>query len=733
MPLRLVLVVLLAVPVLVTLGCGHEVPKPDDDDTVTDDDDDTDDSLPDEPFGVQVVVTLDGAPMEGAWLLQGGGPPQAQTAADGTGVAVIDPDVEGELWLIAAAEDHRSTGFMVTRLPDGPIELELIEVETDNPDYLFQPAGVEEGETTLWCSHCHITFAAEFGASAHYEAARDEQVLDLFAGTAVAFGDEAACDDAGGSWRTGSEPGTGEPIERCYLGRGLLPDAGPDCGDEGQLSCDDPALPEPDRPDATGACADCHAPAIDGPAGGGHSLLDARGYAFEEGVTCDLCHKVRSVDLDAPDGGVGGRLVLGRPLEEGSATSIWRPVMYGPYADVVNGGMGGTWAPFFSGADLCSGCHEHSQAPLWDDPALTPDADRWPDGRLPVLSTWSEWTESVVSPGSVCQDCHMPASSAANAADVDLLGLEPGAVAGFPRSLGEVRDHSFYGPLDERPLGGRLLDTAGGVTLAAAINGDELELSATVTNFQTGHGLPTGKPLRRILMVLEATCDGAPLPQVDGRTITEVGGALARGVVGDDVTVEGATLTWNDLPGDLPDDGLILRAVRPTGDFIEYQGPGAFRDPAWTAQDKGLAETSPLGSVAVAQTDAATLELATALDLADGDVLFLGEAAGFPVEGAASAALAGAAGVDFAKVLIDADGQLQAPHYRAVDIVRDNRLLPYEAATSEHRFALPDGCVEVTAKAALVYRRYPLLLARERGWDAVDHVFFEAEETVDAR
>lgn len=39
-------------------------------------------------------------------------------------------------------------------------------------------------------------------------------------------------------------------------------------------------------------CADCHAPGIEGKAGG-RDLHDPVGIAFESGNHCDVCHKAR--------------------------------------------------------------------------------------------------------------------------------------------------------------------------------------------------------------------------------------------------------------------------------------------------------------------------------------------------------------------------------------------------------------------------------------------------------
>ncbi len=119
---------------------------------------------------------------------------------------------------------------------------------------------------------------------------------DLYAGVAAAWaGDAEACADAGGVLRVGKQPGTGDDVERCYVGTGVLPDLNPGCA---ETPCDGQA-------EAFGGCADCHAPGIDG-ALGGRDLLEARGVAHESGVHCDVCHKVESVHLDDPAPGVAG-------------------------------------------------------------------------------------------------------------------------------------------------------------------------------------------------------------------------------------------------------------------------------------------------------------------------------------------------------------------------------------------------------------------------------------------
>jgi len=723
------------------LATGCDSPSNDDDnDDVTEptpaDDDDVSANKPLEfPLQVEVRVSADGLPIAGASVLEGGGKQSVFSDEQGQASLVLQGIVADEVWVIAAAKGYRSVGRLIETQPNGEILIELSSIESDNPDYEFLPAGVEEGESTAYCSHCHVTIAAQFGRSAHYHSARDAQVHDLFAGTAAAFADQSSCEAAGGRWLAGTAPGTGAS-ERCYIGSGLLPDSSDSCGGQGQLPCDSPALPASKQPQHMGACADCHAPATGGPMGGGHSLLDVSGQAFEEGVTCDFCHKVSDIDPGA-EPGIGGRTVLGRPLEAIENFPLpWKPVMYGPYADVINPYMRGSISPIFASGELCSGCHEYRQAPQWDDSETAIDPARWPSGRLPIHTTWEEWSSSLLAPTTPCRTCHMPGFDAENSADIDLFGLEPGLVAGFYRGADEVRDHGFYGPTDVLPDGSRLLDQAAAMSLQASVDGDQLLVQASVSNNQTGHGLPTGEPMRSVLLVVEARCDGVSLPQVQGQSVTEVGGALAARRITAGETTSGTSLSWPDLPEALADPALDtsllrLRALRETGNFIDYAGFESFASGGFAVSDKGLAERLPLGEVSVVAVSNDLLELSGSLPLQEGDLLLLGEAFVPPSEGGTSAMLAGFPGTDFARVLADASGESMVPHYRANDVLRDNRLLPYHSSSSEHRFSLPSGCANPEAQAWLIYRRYPPALARQRGWPSQDAILLSRQTSVE--
>jgi hypothetical protein len=125
------------------------------------------------------------------------------------------------------------------------------------------------------------------------------------------------------------------------------------------------------------------------------------------------------------------------------------------------------------------------------------------------------------------------------------------------------------------------------------------------------------------------------------------------------------------------------------------------------------------------------LELSEALPLQEGDLLLLGEVLVTPSEGGNSTMLAGVPGTDFTRVLVDASGASMVPHYRANDVLRDNRLLPYHSSSSEHRFSLPAGCASPEAEAWLIYRRYPPALARQRGWPSQDAILLSRQASVE--
>jgi hypothetical protein len=60
------------------------------------------------------------------------------------------------------------------------------------------------------------------------------------------------------------------------------------------------------------------------------------------------------------------------------------------------------------------------------------------------------------------------------------------------------------------------------------------------------------------------------------------------------------------------------------------------------------------------------------------------------------------------------------PHFRAVDVASDNRLLPLGQWVTTHSFASP--CSDPQVEAVLVHRPYPLSATRQYGWAFTEKV-----------
>lgn len=675
-----------------------------------------------------VVVDADG-PVAGASVLQGGGDVQQVTGDDGAFEVELTTDLPGIPTLVAAKIGHRAAGKEIYEVPAEALELTLLAAEPpDNEGYIFGDPGngnPVHDDSTAYCGHCHTTFVATFQGSGHQDATSDPWVQDLYAGVATAHGDEASCEAAGGTLRPGKVPGTvSERAPRCYVGDGALPDLN-DCGAPGARSCDDPDAGPEERPSQFGRCADCHAAGMDGPAGG-RDLLEATGIGFEQGNHCDACHHVSDIDLDAPPG-TGGRLVMQRPRERvtDEPGAAIRQVMFGPLLDVPNGFMGGSFQPKFMEAAFCAGCHEQRQEALL--PGASLDPERWPDG-LPTHSTFSEWSASTYGEtGFPCQGCHMPPIfgmfNSVDVAEPETAGL----ASGFARPAERNRSHAFVGALQGAP---RMIDIALTMTLSAVPGATPgtIDVTVALTNFGAGHAVPTGETLRSLLLVLEVDACGGTVIGVEGSTIADTGGTLARGTVGDDVQIDG---TW-PAGAERAERGHRVRVTRPTGDFLDYPGVGRFADPSLSAEAKGIPVQLPVADVEVMDVVGDVLVTSPPLDLQEGDVVWLGEGADLR-EGAPARALAGMPGQDFARITVDPSGRRHVPHHAAVDIASDHRVPPSGEVVSAHVLALPDACLDATVTATLLYRRAPLQLARERGWDLVEHVVTSSVRRVTLR
>lgn len=645
-----------------------------------------------------VHVTLDGEDLEGAIVIQGGVDSFVTTGPDGRALALVDTTIEGELVLMASHEAARTTGRFVNPDDDSEMLIELTSFAEDNPDYVFDVPGLpDDPGSSSECGHCHTSMKVDWYGSPHRTSASNPVVQDVYAGAAASLDDQGSCEAAGGQWWDGAVPGTDQTAPRCYLGAGVLPDLNEGCGEV--AACDGLAS-------AFGGCADCHAPAINGELGG-RDLLEAVGTSFEAGVHCDLCHKVESVDLDAP-AGVAGRLRVHRPSEPSPSPALgtFLPLSFGPYVDVPNPRMGSSPRDHFQDGELCAGCHQHEQAALV--PGTSLDPARWPDDALPIQSTHEEWITGSFA-GVSCATCHMPPNTGVdNSSNLDVEQQVQGVAVGWLRPSGSVRHHTWTGPRD---LESGSLQAAAAIVIDKSVANGTLVAEVTVRNTGAGHAIPTGEPMRSMVLFVGARCGDEVLLATGGDAIPELGGWLDR---------KPSPADWSLWPG--AEVGEVVRVVVDEGSH-DYDGFGPFGDGSFDAAAKGLPIYRVVGQSTVTAVNGDMVQFDAPLPA--GDVAYRGRASYFEAtDPLATAAVAGAPGFGFARVLADAEGELMVPHHRAVDVVSDNRLLPEQEWTSTHSFDA--SCADPTVDAALVYRPYPEQLVRERGWDASQQVMAEA-------
>ena len=213
------------------------------------------------------------------------------------------------------------------------------------------------------------------------------------------------------------------------------------------------------------SCLGCHAPTVQY---SGDVRLQQK--VSWEGVTCDFCHSVKAASVDPVP-----RL---RVEFDGIKT--------GPLKDAVPLAHGVAFSAVHTSSLLCAGCHEY----------------RNPQG-LAVLTTYSEWQNSQYAgphggKASGCQECHMSAG-AANVVDPKVQRVK----------------HTMVN-LHQMPGGHSIdqLNKAVTARLNIARDNDNLQVKVDLTNRGAGHMVPTGSPLRKLLLEVQVSAS-------DGKTYRE--------------------------------------------------------------------------------------------------------------------------------------------------------------------------------------------------------------------
>jgi predicted CXXCH cytochrome family protein len=206
---------------------------------------------------------------------------------------------------------------------------------------------------------------------------------------------------------------------------------------------------------ATGrkTCLTCHSPLV---AQTNDSALQKK--LSWEGVTCEYCHSMRQVNMTGPNPAAVLSLAV---------------VKSGPMQETKGSPHGTVYSEVHTSSLVCAPCHEYKNA-----------------GGFPVLTTYSEWKNSqYAKEGKQCQSCHML------------------RVAGHVVDPKVARSSSAIINLHQMP-GSHSLDqltSAVKAQLSTAREGDRLKVTVDIVNAKAGHYLPTGSPLRQL--VLEVRTD----------------------------------------------------------------------------------------------------------------------------------------------------------------------------------------------------------------------------------
>jgi hypothetical protein len=195
-------------------------------------------------------------------------------------------------------------------------------------------------------------------------------------------------------------------------------------------------------------CLGCHSPTVTST--GDYALALKVSW---EGITCVYCHSIRSVSMSGPNP---------------KAVVEYNNVMEGPWKDVMSPVHGTAYSALHNSSLLCATCHQYRNAEGFS-----------------VLTTYSEWEKGpYAAEHKGCQSCHMY------------------------RVQGEVVDPRVKRTpndginLHQMPGSHSLtqLNRAIRGQLHVSHDGGQLQVEVDITNQGAGHMVPTGSPLRKLIL-----------------------------------------------------------------------------------------------------------------------------------------------------------------------------------------------------------------------------------------
>ncbi len=172
-----------------------------------------------------------------------------------------------------------------------------------------------------------------------------------------------------------------------------------------------------------------------------------------EGVTCDYCHSMQQVNTSG-----------GNP----KATVAFTLVKSGPSKDLFSPAHGTAFSSLLTSSTVCMPCHEYRNAQ-----------------GFAVLTTFSEWKSGPYGKSDEdCQSCHMYS--------VQGEVVDPRVKRS---SMAKINLHEIPGSRSTQQL-----NKAVKMDLATEREGDRVKVMVKLTNRGAGHDVPTGSPLRQLLL-----------------------------------------------------------------------------------------------------------------------------------------------------------------------------------------------------------------------------------------
>ena len=180
-----------------------------------------------------------------------------------------------------------------------------------------------------------------------------------------------------------------------------------------------------------------------------------------EGVTCDYCHSIRDVTTTGPN-----------PVARVEFTGV----KSGPFADVSSPAHGTAFSHVHTSSLVCISCHEYRNSL-----------------GFPVLTTYSEWKEGpYAKAGQQCQSCH-------------LSSVQGEVVDPRVKTVSEkgINLHQMPGSHSVEQLNKAIRSQ-----MFAVREGSQLKVTVKVTNAGAGHYVPTGSPMRQLILVVRLDAYG---------------------------------------------------------------------------------------------------------------------------------------------------------------------------------------------------------------------------------